>query len=138
MAENEKERIVQEKYLQFQMLAGQIREVQQQMQVLDEQLVDMNSVIQDLNKFKKTGNGSDMLVPVHSGIFAKGRITDSNTLFVNVGSGVVVKKDVESTNKLLHTRMEELEKQREHTLNSLHALGRNAQDIEKEISELTK
>ncbi len=133
-----KEKTVQEKYIHLQIIAEQMRQVQQQIELIDEQLVELNAIMQSLDDFNQIKEGSNMLVPVQSGIFAKGKIEDTNELLVNVGSNVVVKKDVEGAKGLLHKRSEELTKHRVQVLASMQMLAQKAQELEKEIAELAK
>lgn len=137
-AKESKKELVQEKYIQFQIIAEQMKQVQQQLQLFDEQLIELSAVIQSLDDFKKLKKETGILVPVNNGIFAEGKIENIDELMVNVGSNVVVKKDVESTKAMLQQRSEELNRQREQIVIGLQALAQRARELEKEILELVK
>ena len=72
-----------------------------------------------LDEIKKTKKGTEMLVPLGSGIFARADLKDNNELLLGVGSKVHVSKDIDETKKIISNQirnMEDLAMEVEHGL----------------------
>ena len=52
---------------------------------------------QALDDLKTTKTGTEILVPMASGIFIKAELKDNKELAINVGADTVVKKNIEET-----------------------------------------
>jgi len=99
---------MQQKYMQYQMLEQQSKQMQEQLQKVAEQLYELEFIIQSLGEYNKVENGKEMLSPISSGIFVKSKVADSKSFYVNVGSNVVVKKNLEQTKTLMNQQILEL------------------------------
>ena len=137
MVENEeKQQKLQEIYVELQVLQQQVQQYQQQLQEIEQQLMNVARVQQNLNEFKELEEGTEILVPLSAGIFAKAQIKDSKNLNVNVGSDVIVVKDVDSTNELLAEQVKELMNAQSEFANQLNELISTAQQKESELRSL--
>ena len=101
---------MQKKYMEFQMIQQQMQQLQQQIEKFDKQLSELNGVTTALEDFQKMKKGSDMLVPLASGIFAYGELKDIEHVRVNVGANVSVKKSIPDTIELVKQQIDEIEK----------------------------
>jgi prefoldin alpha subunit len=99
----------QEGYQQMQMLDYQVKQLQKIIEGIDAQLVEISSTIDALGDFEKLSNNEEVLFPVANGIFAKGKLTDSKMLRINIGSNVVVEKSVADTIKMMHGQARDIE-----------------------------
>lgn len=137
MAE-EKEKELQQKYLEMRLIEQQIKQVQQQAQQVDQQVVELNNIKSTLDDFAKTKIGSEILVPISPGIFVKGELKDNKELTVNVGENTAVKKDIPETKKLIDDQLKEMENAHGQILQNLQELVLQAQLIEKDLEKLFK
>lgn len=108
MNDEEKKQKTQEVYVELQVMHQQIKQLQQQLQEIEHQIIQIARVQQNLNEFKNLKEDTEILVPLSSGIFAYAKINDTKNLLVNVGSDVIVAKDVDNTNHLLAEQAKEL------------------------------
>jgi len=139
MAEKkDKQEIIQEKYMQMQMINQHLKQMQQQAEAVESQLGELMSTYQALEELKDIKPGTQMLVPISSGIFAKAEIKEAENLLVNVGSDTVVGKDLASTKALITAQLGELKEfhGKMHTEMQKLALASNA--LEEELGELVK
>jgi prefoldin alpha subunit len=134
----DKQQAAQEAYLELQIITNQVKQLHGQVQLIDEQIIEINSVIHSLDDFKECSVGSDIMVPLSSGIFVKGSLKDNKELIVNVGADVAVKKDIPSTKELLAGRIGEIQKQREELLAELQKTALQAQQVEQRLAKLLK
>ena len=74
--ESQEEKL-KEKYIEMKIIEEQMKEIQKQSNAVEQQLMEMVSVTQSLEDFKKTKKGDDILVPISSGVFAKAALQDN-------------------------------------------------------------
>ena len=136
MEENQKE--LQKMYLELQFLDEQMKQIQKQITMLDEQLVELNNTIQALDNFNKTAIGSNILVPLSPGVFANAELKNNKELLVNVGSNIVVKKNVDETKELLKKRFDSIKKYKDLTLAEMQKMNLQAVNLDQEINKKIK
>jgi len=132
----EKEENLQKMYLEFQMLDQQIKQLDKQHTVLNDQLVELMATRQSLEDMEKVKEKTEILVPLSSGIYAKAEIKDSKKFIVNVGANIALVKDINSTKKLMETQIDEMKKLQETLVNQLQQQTIKATALEKEINEI--
>ena len=130
---DEKEKKVQEMYMEFQMLEQHIRQLQKQLEAVMQQLIELTVTSSSLDEFNKIKPGKEIFVPLSSGIFAKAGIKDTSGLLVNVGANVVVQKDVASTKKLIERQMEEIKRIQGQMVDELEKLTSHAAQLEMQL-----
>ncbi len=128
---------LQEQYLKLQMLHGQIKEIEKQTHLFTNQISELTLTAQSLDEFKKLGQGTEILVPINQGMYAKAELKNSKELLVNVGANTSVKKNIEDTKKLITAQIEEIKKIQQHTALNMEKLILQAASIEKEISRIS-
>jgi prefoldin alpha subunit len=133
---NENEKKAQELYVEYQSLEQKIKHLQKQIELLTGQLVDANSTGRSLDEFKNLKEGSEILFPLTSGIFAKAELKGTTELLVNVGAGTVVSKDVPSAKKLISGQIMEMEKVHKRMADELNKTIERAGHIEAQLQKL--
>ena len=134
--EQSKEKKAQEMYMEFKAIEQHIKQLQQQLEAVTNQLIELHGTGSSLEEFRKIDSGKEIFVPLSSGIFAKASVQDTSELLVNVGAGVAVKKDVESTKKLIQNQIEEIKKIQKHMVEELEKLTSHAAGIESQLQSL--
>ena len=129
----DKEKKAQEMYMEFQMLDQHIKQMQKQLEMVTHQLIELNATSSSLDEFRKIGPGKEIFVPLSSGIFAKAGIKDTSELLVNIGANVAVKKDIDSTKKLIQSQMEEIRKIQKQMVDELEKLTSHAAQLEMQL-----
>jgi len=129
---------IQEKYMEYQMIAEQIQELQKQIQALSEKQTEVLSVIESLDELKNTKEGKEILFPISSGIFAKAKIQNTYNLLVNVGGNIVVSKDIEGAKKLLQENIEDIKQTQVTITAQTEKFAEKAQALEKELEAASK
>ncbi len=95
-------------YPQLQELQQGMQHLQEQLQLLLQQKAELDHLTDALHELKKQGQKQDVLVPFGAGIYLKAEIKDSQTVLLNVGAGVTVEKDIDSTLVLIDRQAQEL------------------------------
>ena len=134
----EKEKQIQEMYLEFQQLEQYIKQLQRQLEVITHQLMEISAASNSLDEFKKITPAKEVFVPLSSGIFAKASINDNSELLVNVGANVGVTKDIDSTKKLISNQLEEIKKIHQQTVEELEKMTHRASQLESMMQRLVQ
>lgn len=134
----EKQKLLQSKYMEYQVLEQQLKQIQEHMQKMEEQVGETVAVVQSLEELNGKEPGSEVLVPISNGIFFKAKKGDVDKFLVNVGSGIVVEKDFKSTKELIDARAIEIEKYREQLSGEMVKIIEKYQKIEKELEQLVQ
>ena len=132
----DKERKVQEKYIELKTLEQHIKELQSQLEMVTNQLFELTVTSNSIGEFSKINSGKEVFVPLSSGIFAKAAIKDTSELLVNVGANIVVKKDIASTKKLIQDQAEEIKKVQSRMVNELEKIANHAAQLESQLQSL--
>ena len=123
--------LMQEKYMQFQMLQQQIKDATSQVDEITKRLVEVESIILSIKEISKVKSGNEILVPVSNGIFIKAEAKETAEFLVNIGEGGVVNKNTEQVIQML-------EKQKVELLNLQTELTKEAKRYEGELMLLQK
>ena len=130
-----KQEELQQKYIQLQLLDKQIRELQQQIQLFDSQAAEIQSIIASIGEFKDVSKGTEILVPISSGIFARAKLEENKDLLMNVGSNVVVNKNFDDAKKLLSDQLDKVKKLQDEWTDELTKLANKALPLQEEINK---
>jgi len=122
-----------------------LQQIQRDFELLQRRLVELELVaneyrraVSTLEFLKGTEGEVNALISLGGGIYAYSDIKESKKVLVDVGSGVVVEKDVENAIEFLRKRLEEIERSSAETTNTLKSLALEASKIQREIAELSK
>ena len=132
----EKEEQLQKLYLEFQLLDQQIKQLEKQSIALNNQVAELTITGQSLEDMENIKAGTEILVPLSSGIFTKAELKDNKKFIVNVGSSVAVVKDAESTKKLIASQVDEIKKFQESLAKQLESHNAKALSLEQEINRI--
>ncbi|MCH8003836.1 MAG: prefoldin subunit alpha [Nanoarchaeota archaeon] len=132
----EKEEKLQKLYVEFQILSQHIKQLEEKSTALNNQLMELAVTNQSLGDIKKVKQGTDILVPLSSGIYAKAELKDSKNFIVNVGSNVTTLRDVDSTKKLIEDQINEIKNLQEQLVEELQENTSKAALLEQEINKI--
>lgn len=127
---------LQKLYVEFQMLSQHIKQLEEKTTALNNQLMDLAVTNQSLEEMKKLKQGTEILVPLSSGIYTKAEIKDNKNVIVNVGSNVTTIKDIDSTKKLIEDQIEEVKNLHERLVNELQNNTSKAAILEEQINNI--
>ena len=87
-----------------------VEHIQQQLQMLEGQLGELETVKYALTEFDKAKKNDEVLVPIGAGIFIKTSVKEENKVVLNVGASTAVEKSVKDAVILVDKQIEELKK----------------------------
>ncbi|MEM4615828.1 MAG: prefoldin subunit alpha [Archaeoglobaceae archaeon] len=122
-----------------------LQQLQKDFELLQRRLVELELIANEYRKaistleFLKTAEKEiNALVSFGGGVYAYSDIRDCKKVLLEVGSGIVVEKDVDSALDFIKKRLEEVEKSSADTTNTLRGIVLEASKIQQEIAELSK
>ena len=108
MAEKSNENELREILSTLKYLENQMMNVQNQVNVMERGLVEIGTTKTALASLKDMKQDTNSLVPLGSGMFAKGTLPKQKTVLVDVGAGTILEKNLEDADKLLGEREKDL------------------------------
>ena len=95
----------QRQIIEFQMMQQRAEQLDQQLKAVDQQIIEMMDLNDSIGKVSK---GSEMLFPMGKGIYTRSKVEDEK-LFINIGSGIIVKRTPSDAVKIIEEQIERLE-----------------------------
>lgn len=123
---------LQQKYAEFQLLNEQTNQIQQKNNLIEQQILQLNTVVDNLEGFDKVKDNSDLLFGIGPGIHAKGILKEKD-LLVNVGSNILIKKTIPETISLVKVQIKELEEALEETKREYSLCCVRLQELQNEL-----
>lgn len=120
----------QELMFKLSMFEQQIRQLQQQIQAVEQGIVEMNALNFGLDEFKGA-KGKEILAPIGRGIFARTKLL-SEELTVDVGGRNFVKKSISNTKKIIEEQIKKLEEVKKELEDNLEKIGKELEKVMKE------
>lgn len=109
---------MQRKNMQLQILQANMQIIRERQHSLTHRLGELAETKQTIGDIKSVKNGSEILLPLGSGNFVSGKVSDTGKILVGVGGGIAIKKSPEEALRFLEERvaeansaLQELEKQ---------------------------
>ncbi len=134
--DSSKENAIKDKYAELRLATVQIKQLQQQLEAVEEKRMELATAIMGLDELKDAKRNTRMLAPVSDGIFVLGTMDSGSELIVNVGSNICVKKTADEAKQMLNGKLQELTSYQENVLEELNKLADNAGRLEKELGKM--
>ena len=133
---DDRQHAMQEKYMQLQLFEQQLKQLQKNIQVLEQQLTELGGVHEGLDEAGKLKPGSEMLTAFANGIFLKTTLKDTDELIVNVGANIAVPKSVAETKQLIEKQKKEITELKEKLRQDLEKMALQASVVESDLQKL--
>jgi prefoldin alpha subunit len=126
------ERQTQREMLELNVMDVQLRQLEQQSIMAEQQIVEQQSLLFSLDEFKSAKKGQEMLFPFSREIFVRGKL-ESPELIVNVGSKHLVKKNIDEAKKLVDSQMKKLLEVNEEIRSQMEKVMRRINELESKL-----
>ena len=129
---------IQEKLLMLQQLQAEAENIQKRIFEIEIAESELDKTIETLEYFESLDDGVDALMNLGAGVFAYVDVKESKKMLVDVGAGVVIEREVKEAIELLKKRKEKVAKGKEQYVQLLEKIYSQAQQIQKDIAEMSK
>ncbi len=101
---------MQEKVILYQIMQRHLESLGQNAGMLEKRYEEMEMTRQVLEDMTKLKDNNDILIPLGSGFFGHGKISNPGSMLADVGAGIFMAKDPESSKSMLDEKKKEIEK----------------------------
>lgn len=122
-----------EKMFQAEMLNHRLTQIEGDIAQMVRQLGEIADLRKALSQFENVSEGTEVLAPLATGIYAKVTATKDKKLLVNVGQGVVVPRSVEEAQAMIAAQEERLQMVRTEAEKAFEETLRGLQNLQKEF-----
>ena len=138
MAKQEEQKEVEEKYMILQLIAGQLQEMQKQLESLEAKSGEIVGLKNSLSRLSGTKINSKSYSSLGLGTFVESEIKNTGNVLVNVGAGVLVKKTTTEADELASMQLAQMDDVAQRLTQNIAAMTARAQELESEIQGLLK
>jgi len=128
---------LESKILEIRLFESQIAKLEQQMALLDQQIIELQTLQADLDAVKNVKN-QEILSPLGRDVLIRAKLESVDSVLLNVGARVVVKKDIEGAKASLEKQKQSLLEARKDIGKEMDRIIERIMQIEKEIKEIKK
>jgi len=136
--EAEVKKAVEEKYMMLQLMASQIRELEKELETLQQRGEEFSGLKASLRKLSGVSVGSKSFSSLGMGTYVESEIKNTGSILVNVGAGVFVKKTAREAEDIVSRQTEQLDTVAGQLTHNIATLAQRAQELESEIQELVQ
>ncbi|HIK02849.1 TPA: prefoldin subunit alpha [archaeon] len=101
--------VLQEKYIAYSYYKQQIQVASEELSTLSMTKHALNLAKETLESMGSMKGSADVIVPIGAQVFAKAKLADVKDVLVNIGGGVIVKKDVPAAIKSIEAEEKEVD-----------------------------
>ena len=128
---------MQEKMVLYQIIHQRLEELKQHITLIQQKMVELETIKQALEDMKGVPDGKDILLPVGSGFFAPAKSVKTGKILVEIGAGVMVKKTVDEAKAFVERKKKEVEDASQHIQMEFSQLAEKANEIAAEVQATT-
>ena len=126
------------KIIEFQILNQQVPQLHEQIQVINNNIQELQILKNSLEELESVRKDQEILIPLGQGIFTKGNIINPDELITNVGSNILIEKNLKDTKDTIKINILNLSKALERTEEEISRNIEKLQGLQKEIIEKDK
>ncbi len=123
---------------EIRLMEGSARILQSRLDIVGAAMSETQTAISTLEGVRGIADGSELLLPIGSGSFVKGKLAGSDKIIIGIGAGVCVEKTVEDSLKDLRLRNSELDRARNSVGQQLGQILGTIEDYRARLSELVR
>ncbi|QQG39250.1 MAG: prefoldin subunit alpha [Candidatus Woesearchaeota archaeon] len=124
---------IQEDYGKLQLAEQQIQGLHEQVEAVQHRVQEFSILTDSLDEFQDVKPGSEILVPLGPGIFAKASLKDNKELLMNVGANIVLKKKLPEVKEDIKKQVNELIELNNNLGEELQKVISRAREIQQKI-----
>ena len=130
------EKQLRQKYFEFQLLEQQLKEIQQQHQLLNMNLQELLKLKESLKEVETIKEKKQILAQLGPRVFIKTELLEKNTVLVDIGSNVVLEKTILEAQGIIQAQMRGIEENlsllEKHQTQIIHLMQKTQQELEEQ------
>jgi len=138
MNKEEKQKKLQEKYFEFQILKQHLEEIQHRKAMFNQKSEEINRARETLGDLKDIKPGKDIFAQLGGGMFVRTSLRDNKEVLMDAGANVIVSKSVEEAREFIDGKLKEFDGALRDIEGTLSKAGEQLHSIQKEILALNE
>lgn len=134
--DNKIEEKVREEYIKYKIIEEQLGTIISQREVIRQNIEDINKTIETIDKISEIKEIKEVWFLLGNDVFVKGNLLNTNKFFVNVGSGIILEKNIEETKNLLNKRIDVMKESLKKIEKNIELQAKRMEEIETRIQKL--
>lgn len=130
------EKELQEKILAYRILESRLNSLLQQRDIVVSKILEIQTTLASIDEIKKSKK--DVLFPLGSEAYTRGKVTSKNKLIVEIGAGIALEKTTKEGKKTLEERKSEFESALDKIQSDITAISSRMDKLGPEIKELSE
>lgn len=126
---------LEKKIIEFDILYSRIREMEQNLDLLEKQMNELQTCKISLDELKKTKKDTEMLSMISPGVFAKSKLIDNSKVIIDIGAKVLCKKNVDEAKDIIENKLKQALEVHNKLVKEINKLVQTVNKLEKEIGE---
>jgi prefoldin alpha subunit len=126
---------LQEKVMVYRILEARLQGMLKQRDMIASKIVELQTTLSSMDEILK---GEEVLFPVGGEAYTLGKVTEKNSIIVEIGAGIAMKKTVEEGKDVLDKRIEEMNNTLRSIQTEIIQLSNNLELLGPEINELAE
>ena len=129
---------LQRKYFEFQLLDQQLKQIQEQIFLIQQQIQELESLNANVDSISTTEKKSEILSPLGAGVFIKTELKENKEVLMNIGAKTAVLKTIPDAKKLIALQVNELKRIDMQLNEQLQQGALRASALQEEVEQLSK
>lgn len=130
-----KEKEIQQEYFKLQMLDSQMKELEKNISILEEQVLQLQDLKENIGKINNLKQGSKMHSPISPGIYVESELLNSKNILVNVGANIFIKKDILGAQDTVYERIKYVQKIIQNLVKDLEELSIQSRESQEKLQQ---
>lgn len=126
---------MQQQVQKYQQIQQQIEQVQEFIQQVERNIDQMEETVEAVNDMENQEEGSEILAPIGSGVFAVAELKENSKVVTNIGGEAYQKKDLDTAENVLQKRLEEMKETQEQLNETVQELNQEMQQIQQQLQQ---
>ncbi|UZE93653.1 MAG: prefoldin subunit alpha [Candidatus Pacearchaeota archaeon] len=125
----------EKKIIEFNILDARIRELEQNIVLLEKQITEIQNCQLSLDELKNTKEGTETFSSISPGILVKSKLLDNSEVMMDVGAKIFCKKSVDGAKEIIQKRLDQALEIHKKLSEEITLLLQEITKLEKEIRE---
>lgn len=132
------EKEIQEKFIMYQLLQKQLEMFREQALQLEKGFLEIETTKQAIEDFQKLKKDNDIMIPLGSGYYIEGKITDLKKVLMSPGANLMLENDLSSAQKSLEDKKKEIENVSKELESKIGEVVHKINDLAPELEKMVK
>ena len=127
---------IEEKIIGINALDSRIKELEQNLALLEKQIAELQSCQLALDELKNIKKETEMFSSISPGVFVKSKLLDNSHVIIDVGAKVFCKKNINDAKEIIQPKLNSALEIYNKMIQEINILAQNIISLEKDIKDI--